>query len=573
MRQYLQGWLLVAAALTTAYASAAQPTNVLPVPTDRVDIFRCDTTYNYTPGNRLGGIVYPSGTVATYGRDANGRVNAISARSAGQTTAVPVVSDVTYLPFGPVQDVVYGDGSLTLKRTFDLNYQGTDIQGLGLDLHVRRDANGNIVALHEGRFITHAAEQRYRYDALQRLTDKIGPWGFFSDHYDYNATGDRQSRERAGLLTERYTYQPGTHRLGGIATPGWHGWKTADVLSDAAGNIVRMPRQGQALDLDYAANNRLAQVAKAGRVVGSYVYDANGLRAQKTTSSHARQFIYDDQAHLLGDYTPDTQQKREYLWLEGNLVATLDTSARGVSIHYVGTDFLGTPRRVVNAGGYPVWGWAYAGEVFGDTPALGSYDLAMRFPGQYHDAESGLNYNVHRDYDAATGRYVESDPIGLRGGLSSYAYVGSNPVNASDLLGLFHLSRKSGPEGGVWCDHGAWKTWVKVPDQYKSCPQIGICAVAHEQSHIEDVDRDNPGLCHWYSNLIGGLYLAEDTDAEAMATEYKAFNTELDCLERLLKQEKCEGDGCRPLIEWRESTIKQYYIPKVLGGSYGSVDD
>jgi hypothetical protein len=42
MRQYLQGWLLVAATLTTAYASAAQPTNVLPVPTDRVDIFRCD---------------------------------------------------------------------------------------------------------------------------------------------------------------------------------------------------------------------------------------------------------------------------------------------------------------------------------------------------------------------------------------------------------------------------------------------------------------------------------------------------------------------------------------------------
>jgi RHS repeat-associated protein len=395
-----------------------------------------DTAYNYTPGNRLGGIVYPSGTVATYGRDANGRVNAISARSAGHTTTVPVVSDVTYLPFGPVQDVVYGDGSLTLKRTFDLNYQGTDIQGLGLDLHVRRDANGNIVALHEGRFITHAAEQRYRYDALQRLTDKIGPWGLFSDHYDYNATGDRQSRERAGLLTERYTYQPGTHRLDGIATPGWHGWKTANVLSDAAGNIVRMPRQGQALDLDYAANNRLAQVVKAGRIVGSYVYDANGLRAQKTTGSRARQFIYDDQAHLLGDYTPDTQQKREYLWLEGALVATLDTSTQGISVHYVGTDFLGTPRRVVNTGGYPVWGWAYAGEAFGDAPALGSYDLAMRFPGQYYDAETGLNYNLMRDYEPGIGRYLQFDPIGLEGGLNGYGYVGANPLAQIDPFGL-----------------------------------------------------------------------------------------------------------------------------------------
>ncbi|KRA33417.1 hypothetical protein ASD68_10460 [Rhodanobacter sp. Root627] len=128
------------------------------------------------------------------------------------------------------------------------------------------------------------------------------------------------------------------------------------MLSDAAGNIVRMHRQGQALDLDYAANNRLTQVAKAGRVVGSYFYDANGLRAQKTTGSHTPQFIYDDQAHLLGDYAPDLQQKREYLWLEGTLVATLDTSTQGMSVHYVATDFLGTPRRVVNTGGYPVWG-------------------------------------------------------------------------------------------------------------------------------------------------------------------------------------------------------------------------
>jgi hypothetical protein len=42
MRQCLQGWLLVAATLTTACASAAQPANVLPVPTHRADIFRCD---------------------------------------------------------------------------------------------------------------------------------------------------------------------------------------------------------------------------------------------------------------------------------------------------------------------------------------------------------------------------------------------------------------------------------------------------------------------------------------------------------------------------------------------------
>lgn len=62
--------------------------------------------------------------------------------------------------------------------------------------------------------------------------------------------------------------------------------------------------------------------------------------------------------------------------------------------------------------------------------------LNLRYPGQYFDAESGTNYNLRRNYEPAVGRYQQSDPIGLSGGISTYAYVHSNPANYNDPLGL-----------------------------------------------------------------------------------------------------------------------------------------
>jgi len=60
----------------------------------------------------------------------------------------------------------------------------------------------------------------------------------------------------------------------------------------------------------------------------------------------------------------------------------------------------------------------------------------LRLPGQYYMAETGLNQNWNRDYDPIVGRYLESDPAGLRAGINTYAYVRSQPTLLTDSTGL-----------------------------------------------------------------------------------------------------------------------------------------
>jgi RHS repeat-associated protein len=116
------------------------------------------------------------------------------------------------------------------------------------------------------------------------------------------------------------------------------------------------------------------------------------------------------------------------------------TVDRAPALNFVHADHLNTPRLVTDVSGTTVWTWDQQ-EPFGNNVAtenpsgLGAFDLPLRLPGQYFDKETNLNYNYFRNYDASLGRYVESDPIGLKGGLNTYAYVTSDPMRLIDPTG------------------------------------------------------------------------------------------------------------------------------------------
>jgi RHS repeat-associated protein len=186
-----------------------------------------------------------------------------------------------------------------------------------------------------------------------------------------------------------------------------------------------------------------------------YQYGINGLgqRVSKTSpalSTGGRGYVYDEAGHLLGEYDRTGARLWEHVYLGDTPVAVIGAAGY---VFYVLSDPLNTPRQIVNAANQLCWRWdpadPFGGHAADPNPqGLGGFGYNLRFPGQYFDGESGLHYNYYRDYDPGIGRYVESDPIGLAGGMNTYAYVGSNPLSFIDPRGL---------------DNGGTGPWTEFP--------------------------------------------------------------------------------------------------------------
>ncbi len=119
------------------------------------------------------------------------------------------------------------------------------------------------------------------------------------------------------------------------------------------------------------------------------------------------------------------------------------------TLYYIHTDHLNTPRVITNQAAQVVWRWDNT-DPFGGSPpdenpsGLGNFTCNLRLPGQYFDRETNTHYNYFRDYDPSIGRYIQSDPIGLAGGINTYAYVEGNPLSKTDPDGLASLITNMG---------------------------------------------------------------------------------------------------------------------------------
>ena len=139
---------------------------------------------------------------------------------------------------------------------------------------------------------------------------------------------------------------------------------------------------------------------------------------------------------------------REYVYLGLILVAYVDHSGASPVTYYVHTDQVMRPRKLTDAAGAVLWD--RIATPFGDEHTVtGTLTQKLQFPGQIEDSETAFFQNWHRDYDPELGRYVQSDPIGLLGGINTYGYVGGNPVMYVDPSGLEYKEFGQVGHGGI----------------------------------------------------------------------------------------------------------------------------
>src|SRR6185312_2678231 len=280
--------------------------------------------------------------------------------------------------------------------------------------------------------------------------------------YGYDAVGNRTSQSGGTTnLAESYTYAAESNQLLSIA----NGTTTRSLAYSATGALASDSRSGTGLSFEYGEDDRPDQVANPVQVLAMYDHDFLGRRVmkdvtgttkkahkinkhpkKKTPPSIVTHFLYDRAGHLLAEPDAGTGATgNEYIWLDDLLVGLVSSG----TLYFVHPDHLGTPQKVTDA--TQALAFDLVLRPFGQAEQQTFPSLTnLRFPGQYFDAEDSLHQNGFRDYDPSLGRYIESDPIGLGGGINTYAYVAGNPVMSSDPFGLQPTPPPSNIPGGPW---------------------------------------------------------------------------------------------------------------------------
>lgn len=321
------------------------------------------------------------------------------------------------------------------------------------------------------RTMSNGVSEVAQYDSEGRCLVKwlSGPAGTSARQYRYYPEGDLLAVEDSQNGTTRYSYDA-AHRLTARTTPGGD---LQPFRYDAADNLLEKPglsgvtlREGNRLatatgeHFDYNHRNCISE-RQSDRGDWRFSYDSRDMLTRiempdgdwearydplgrRTRKSFRGQWIdyYWDTDRLAAEVFSDGRI-RVYVYPDAFAVVPLlfidyrdaETEAASGEAFFPVYDQIGAPVLVMDHAGHMVWQADLEPYGTAEVRVGTSFHMPLRFPGHYWDAESGLHYNRFRYYSPELGRYIQSDPLGIAGGINLHGYV-RNPLVEVDVRGL-----------------------------------------------------------------------------------------------------------------------------------------
>ncbi|WP_244099751.1 RHS repeat-associated core domain-containing protein [Burkholderia ambifaria] len=398
------------------------------------------------------------------------------------------------------------------------------------------DAAGDVIQKRDQRYGTTS----YRYDPTGRIEQAAGP-GLPSEVFRWDAAANLVSSDHPGGYVEHNRLKM---------------FEDKRFEYDTYGRLVRkVSGHGPAkeLTLEYDDWNQLKAVVtkdRLGIATTHFEYDAFGRRIRKLNGSYASTDFLWDGMRLVQETYHDRQGEEALTYLyESNSYVPLaridqrasaanDANARG-AVYYFHNDVSGMPEELTDSDGeliwqarYKVWGNAVQEEwiaqepqrsmpTWGEvqsttsTPAHVPRPQNLRSQGQYLDRETGLHYNTFRFYDPDIGRFINPDPISLRGGINLYQYA-PNPLSWIDpwgLTGFFTPSVFAAPSGSTHTVYQQAIDWnLPVNTRGGTVTNLDLAASGKSPFVVKNGVYSQLNLHHSNQDGLGALFeLSADT--------------------------------------------------------------
>jgi len=391
------------------------------------------TEHSYSPLGHLASTTYPDGHVVDFQPNALGQ----------QTRAGVYASNAVYFPNGALKGFTYGN-QIVHARTLNARQLPETIQEtlgstLLLDDAYDYDFNGNVAAISDA-ISPHLGDRSMGYDALDRLIQvQAGDAQGGKDIFVYDPLDNLRIRDNTSSddwIAYRYSSRNLPSAYFDMFTDSITGETSVKIrpgpTHDSRGNMTHRGyphTSGEVFTYDLA--NRV--IFANSLVTNSRRYDGLGRRVESVTSGRVSRFYYSKAGQLLYSHDLSDGDLRNYIYLDGRLVATRRTASGVSDVTYSHTDILGSPVLETNSLGAAVRRERY--KAYGE-PVDGNVNTQLAFTGHYGDSREGLVYMQQRYYDPAIGRFLSVDPMpsDMKSGwnFNRYNYAANNPYRFTD---------------------------------------------------------------------------------------------------------------------------------------------